>query len=182
MYIILTNQHWLTSRLLNAARSPVTSLQLLPYTNFSSTTKFTSKIHTMAVAPRLDPLPVCAEAQEPQKSKGTEKLEYLNDDLNNTAALRVVLEPHRDPHFAHQSLAIPTFKDDPLVRSKYRPFLLPDEVQREDWISRLELATATELAHNEIKLRGERLRVLVLYGSLRQRYANLDPEEGSIGS
>ena len=123
----------------------------------------------MAVPFPLDRLPVCAEAQDPLVLKGIEKLEHLNGDLNNTAAMRAVLKPHRDPHFAYQSLAIPPSKDDYLVRSRYRLFLLPDEIQREDWIGKLELATATELAHRDMKLRGERLKVLVLYGSLRQR-------------
>ncbi|KAK5203619.1 hypothetical protein LTR41_010646 [Exophiala xenobiotica] len=117
----------------------------------------------------LDHPKVCVEAQDPRFAKDAAKLERPNGDLNNTAAMRVVLMPHRDPHFAHRSLAIPPSKDDPLVRSRYRPFLLPEEIQREDWISRLELATATELSHTDMELRGERLRVLVLYGSLRQR-------------
>jgi arsenic resistance protein ArsH len=123
----------------------------------------------MTVPTPLDRSHVCTGAQDHRVLKGVEKSEHLNGDLNNTAAMRAVLMPHRDPHFAHRSLAIPPSKDDSLVRSRYRPFLLPDEIQREDWISRLELATATELAHNDIKLRGDRLKVLVLYGSLRQR-------------
>lgn len=123
----------------------------------------------MAIPSPLDRPQVCAEAQDPRFLNGVAKLERPNGDLNNTAAMRVVLRPHRDPHFAHRSLAIPPSKDDPLVRLRYRPFLLPDEIQREDWVSRLELATATELAHSEMELGGERLKVLVLYGSLRQR-------------
>lgn len=169
MSIVHTNQHWFTSRLLNPAHLPVISLQLFPYKRVTSTTRLTSKIHTMAVAPPLDHLPVCAEAQDPRGLKGVEKLEHLNGDLNNTAAMRVVLKPRRDHHFAHQSLAIPPSEDDPLVRSRYRPYLLSNEIQREDWISRLELATATELAHSDLELRRERIKVLVLYGSLRKR-------------
>jgi hypothetical protein len=169
MYIIHTKQRLLASLLSYPAHFPVTSLQLFPYARCISTTAFTSKIHAMAVAPYFDRLPVCVEAQAPRMLKEIEKLEHRNGDLNNTTAMRDVLKPHRDPRFAHRSLAIHPSKDDPLVRSRYRPFLLPEGIQQEDWISRLELATATELAHNEIELRGERLRVLVLYGSLRQR-------------
>lgn len=160
---------WLTSPLLSPSHFSVTSHQLfIPLRSFSSTTRIASTFHTM-IPNSLDHPKVCVEAQDPRFAKDAAKLERPNGDLNNTAAMRVVLMPHRDPHFAHRSLAIPPSKDDPLVRSRYRPFLLPEEIQREDWISRLELATATELSHTDMELRGERLRVLVLYGSLRQR-------------
>ncbi|KIW22713.1 arsenical resistance protein ArsH [Cladophialophora immunda] len=92
-----------------------------------------------------------------------------NGDLNNTASMRAVQKPERQADFAYRSLAIPESIDDPLVRSAYRPFLLPDGIQQQDWISRLELATATELAYNDLRVTGERIKVLVLYGSLRQR-------------
>lgn len=74
-----------------------------------------------------------------------------------------------DPSFAYQSLAIPASEDDPTIRSTYRPFLLNDSVTNTDWVSRLELATATEMAKKDFEKTGERLRVLVLYGSLRKR-------------
>lgn len=124
----------------------------------------------MSVAASGDRLPVCAEAQDPRTLlELKKKRRFLNDDLNNVAAMRVVVKPSRDPNFAYRSLGIPPADDDILIRSKYRPFLLPDEVQEHDWISTLELATATALSHRDIELTGERLRVLVLYGSLRQR-------------
>ena len=88
----------------------------------------------------------------------------INGDLNNTASMRVVLKPQRHPDFAFRSLAIPVS-----VHSRYRPFLLPDKIQYDDWVSRLELATVTEMAYNDFKLTGARIKVLVLYGSLRQR-------------
>ena len=47
--------------------------------------------------------------------------------------------------------------------------LLDDAVAAQDWVSKLELATATEMSHNDITKTGERLKVLVLYGSLRSR-------------
>ncbi|MCJ1387748.1 hypothetical protein MMC18_000591 [Xylographa bjoerkii] len=92
-----------------------------------------------------------------------------NGDLNNTSVMRVVKLPPRDPSFAYTSLAISPEEDDPDIRSKYRPFLLPSEVLLTDWISRLELATVTKMAHDDIQLTKSRLRVLVLYGSLRKR-------------
>lgn len=92
-----------------------------------------------------------------------------NGDLNNTSAIREVLKPERRVEFAHKSLAISDSVDDTSIRLTYRPFLLPDSIQQHDWVSKLELATATELAHNEIKDTCERIKVLVLYGSLRNR-------------
>ncbi|KAK5203207.1 hypothetical protein LTR47_010918 [Exophiala xenobiotica] len=92
-----------------------------------------------------------------------------NGDLNNTSAIREVLKPERRVEFAHKSLAISDSVDDPSIRLTYRPSLLPDSIQQHDWVSKLELATATELAHNEIKDTCERIKVLVLYGSLRNR-------------
>lgn len=68
------------------------------------------------------------------------------------------------------SLAIPPAEDDAEVRSKYRPFLQHPEVTNTDWISQLELDTVLKLASTEIHRTGhQRLRVLVLYGSLRSR-------------
>ncbi|KAK5280071.1 hypothetical protein LTR43_012434 [Exophiala xenobiotica] len=93
----------------------------------------------------------------------------MNGDLNNTVSMRVVLQPQRHPDFAFRSLAIPASIDDSTLRSRYRPFLLPDRIQYDDWVSRLELATVAELAYNDFKTTGERIKVLVLYGSLRQR-------------
>lgn len=83
--------------------------------------------------------------------------------------MRVVLKPERHPDFAYRSLSIPASMDEPTIRSRYRPFLLPDNVQQQDWVSKLELATVTELAYNDLRITGERIRVLILYGSLRQR-------------
>ncbi|KIW92342.1 arsenical resistance protein ArsH [Cladophialophora bantiana CBS 173.52] len=114
---------------------------------------------------------ICAEAQDPRIPPMAAKSDQpsSNGDLNNTASMRVVLKPVRRTDFAYRSLAIPASVDDPLIRSRYRPFLLPEEIQQQDWVSRLELATATELAYNDLRLTGERIKVLVLYGSLRQR-------------
>lgn len=62
-------------------------------------------------------------------------------------------------------------KDDDLeIRAKYRPFLLEPEFEASDWISELELDTAVSMAEADLAKTGSRLKVLVLYGSLRQRY------------
>jgi len=66
-------------------------------------------------------------------------------------------------------LAISAAEDDPEIRSKYRPFLLDPEVEATDWISQLELDTAISISQADIEKTGSRLKVLVLYGSLRKR-------------
>jgi arsenical resistance protein ArsH len=92
-----------------------------------------------------------------------------NGDLNNTSVMRAVTLPPRDSRFAYASLAISSEEDNLDVRSTYRPFLLANNIQLDDWISRLELATVTKMAAEEIETSGTRLKVLVLYGSLRKR-------------
>jgi arsenical resistance protein ArsH len=93
----------------------------------------------------------------------------LNGDLNNVSAMRATEKPMRDPKYAYRTLAIPAKSEDPEFRKRYRPFLLDDIVRNTDWISQLELATITKLAEEDIERTGERVRVLVLYGSLRKR-------------
>ncbi|KAJ5622677.1 arsenic resistance protein ArsH [Penicillium herquei] len=78
----------------------------------------------------------------------------------------------------HISLAIPQAEDDAKIRQKYRPFILDDAA--EDWVSTLELTTAMHLAAQELKSSSNRLKVLVLYGSLRRRsYSRLVALEAS---
>jgi hypothetical protein len=61
-------------------------------------------------------------------------------------------------------------QDDAAIRSKYRPFLLDERVAESDWISKLELDTVEEMVQADLNANnGQRLRVLVLYGSLRAR-------------
>jgi arsenical resistance protein ArsH len=69
-----------------------------------------------------------------------------------------------------RSLAISDLEDDQAIRSKHRPFLLPEEVEEKDWISELELDTVIRIAEIDLARTQSRLKVLVLYGSLRQRY------------
>lgn len=91
-------------------------------------------------------------------------------DLNNVLAMRATEAPIRDPEYAYRSLAISAKSEDHEFRQRCRPFLLDDVVQNSDWISRLELATVTKMAVEDLKTTGKRLRVLVIYGSMRKRY------------
>lgn len=93
----------------------------------------------------------------------------MNGDLNNTSVLRHVEHIEADPAFSFRSLAITEEEDDAAVRKSYRPFVLDPDVIANDWISKLELSTAIKLAETDLKATGERLKVLVLYGSLRSR-------------
>lgn len=68
------------------------------------------------------------------------------------------------------TLAIPAHEDDAEVRAKYRPFLLENEGEPSDWVSQLELDVALQMARRNLEETGSRLKVLVLYGSLRKRY------------
>lgn len=93
-----------------------------------------------------------------------------NRDINNTSAERARVELAVDPSYARISFAIPASEDDAQIREKYRPFLLDSEHAESDWISKLELSTVAKMVEQQvIKVGDERLRVLVLYGSLRGR-------------
>ena len=92
-----------------------------------------------------------------------------NGDLNYVFAQRAVEIIEPDAAYLHRSLAISENDDDPEISRKYRPFLLQKEIQRTDWISRLELSMALKLAEADLNASGERLKILVLYGSLRAR-------------
>lgn len=91
-------------------------------------------------------------------------------DLNNVSAMRSTREMLIDHDYAHRSLAIHPDKDDSNVRCKYRPFLLDAATTESDWISRLELSTVTKMVEEDLKTTGERIKVLVLTGSLRKRW------------
>jgi len=93
-----------------------------------------------------------------------------NGDLNNTLAERTRAEMAIDPVYERLSLAIPASEDDTEVRKKYRPFLLDAVDAEQDWIAQLELSTALKMVDSQILKRGEdRLRIVVLHGSMRQR-------------
>ena len=82
-------------------------------------------------------------------------------------------------HPGHPSLAISENEDNSDIRQKYRPFILEDGAA-EDWVSTLELTTALGMAAKELQKSNNRLKVLVLYGSLRRRsYSRLVALEAS---
>ncbi|KAF2276242.1 arsenate resistance ArsH [Westerdykella ornata] len=94
----------------------------------------------------------------------------MNGDLNNTHAAREALTFEPDPAYYGRSFAIPRTEDDEQVRATYRPFLLDESVARNDWIAQLELSTVLKMVEEEIFAKEqERLKVLVLYGSMRAR-------------
>ncbi|KAH7040043.1 flavoprotein-like protein [Microdochium trichocladiopsis] len=103
-------------------------------------------------------------------------------DLNNSQAIRQRVVLDVDPAFSHVSLAIAEAEDDPSVRTQYRPFLLDagsagsssdgqgTEAADGDWVAKLELSTVLKMVQEEIlDKKQDRLRILVLYGSLRSR-------------
>jgi arsenic resistance protein ArsH len=95
---------------------------------------------------------------------------FTNGDLNNTAAERVRSEITADPAYRDCSFAIPSTQDESHVRNTYRPFLLDQANSDQDWIARLELSTVLKMVDVQIlKTGSERLRVLVLHGSMRKR-------------
>ncbi|TVY36521.1 NADPH-dependent FMN reductase [Lachnellula occidentalis] len=102
----------------------------------------------------------------------------------NTTAIRMtsLTSPVRQLRTLAQypQLAISEAADDPEIRAKYRPFLLDAEVEATDWISQLELETTVAMTEEDISRTKSRLKVLVLYGSLRQRsYSKLMAFEAS---
>jgi arsenic resistance protein ArsH len=93
----------------------------------------------------------------------------VNGDLNNTAAERMRAETTADPAYRHTSHAIPPTQDEPDVRRLYRPFLLEGDAH-EDWVADLELSTVLKMVDFQIlRNGGDRLKVLVLHGSMRKR-------------
>ena len=90
-------------------------------------------------------------------------------DLNNVSVMRKTSILAVDPAHAHRDLSVSAEDDDPAVRAAYRPFILDETTRRHDWISQLELSTVTKMAENDLMRTGQRIRVLVLTGSLRKR-------------
>lgn len=93
-----------------------------------------------------------------------------NGDLNNDGAQRKTATIAADPAYSRTSLAIPSAEDDARIRSTYRPFLQQHDVMATDWVSQLELSTALKLSEADLqRTNGDRLKILVLFGSLRAR-------------
>jgi len=101
-----------------------------------------------------------------------------NGDLNNTGAARSSVRIEPDAAYLRHSLAISECDDEPKIRRKYRPFLLDPNM--DDWVSKLELSTTMKMAEQDLMRSGDRLKVLVLFGSLRRRsYSRLVALEAS---
>ncbi|KAJ5335756.1 uncharacterized protein N7487_002239 [Penicillium crustosum] len=91
---------------------------------------------------------------------------------------QVVSDTDRTDAF-YRSLALSLDEDDTDIRQKYRPFLRSSNAT-EDWVNNLDLATVLDMAEHSIRDTNERLKVLVLYGSLRRRsYSRLVAFEAS---
>lgn len=91
-------------------------------------------------------------------------------DLNNSQAARQAVELPVDPAHRYRSLAIEANDDDAAIRQLYRPFIMPEPFAANDWVEQLELSTVLKLVESEILVKNQpRLRILVLYGSLRGR-------------
>lgn len=91
-------------------------------------------------------------------------------DLNNTQAARAPVEIKPDLSFADRTLAISASEDSPEVREAYRPYLMNEKVASSDWIARLELSTVIKMVEEDLnRTGGDRLKVLVLFGSMRCR-------------
>jgi arsenic resistance protein ArsH len=98
----------------------------------------------------------------------------VHGDLNNTEVMRATNSLVPDPAYDGKTLAIPEQEDDKEIRAKYRPFITNPDVTSSDWISKSELSTALKLSEADMKKTGgDRLKILVLYGSLRERFVML---------
>ena len=91
-------------------------------------------------------------------------------DLNNSFVSRPRVEFVPEPAYNRQSFAISKENDDPDVRQRYRPFLLGETHEVVDWVAELELSTTLKMVESRvINPRQDKLRILVLYGSMRSR-------------
>ncbi|KAF3289701.1 hypothetical protein TWF970_003466 [Orbilia oligospora] len=78
--------------------------------------------------------------------------------------------PSYEAAVSGRSLAITEQEDNPFTRAEYRPFLLDPLTACSDWVAQLELETVMNMVQDEVLNKGEdRLKILVLYGSLRRR-------------
>jgi arsenic resistance protein ArsH len=95
----------------------------------------------------------------------------INGDLNNTSAERPKNEIAVDSAYRYRSFALSLSEDDLNVRQHYRPFLLDDAASANDWIAQLELSTVLKMVDTQVFQSGDgdRLKVLVLHGSMRKR-------------
>lgn len=100
----------------------------------------------------------------------THAMASSSGDLNNTQAARTFVELEPDLSYLGRTLATPSSEDAEEIREAYRPFVLDDEISSNDWVAKLELSTAMRMVEQELKSTGgDRLKVLVLFGSMRSR-------------
>ncbi|KAJ5797117.1 uncharacterized protein N7518_005657 [Penicillium psychrosexuale] len=97
----------------------------------------------------------------------------------SSAVPQPVVANTRQMDVSYRTLALRPSEDSPDIRQKYRPFILSDNAT-EDWVNNLDLTTAVDMAELNLRVTNERLKVLVLYGSLRRRsYSRLVALEAS---
>jgi arsenic resistance protein ArsH len=95
----------------------------------------------------------------------------IQGDLNNTQSARATAQLNVDQSYLGRSFAVSASADDAETRKSYRPFLIADKIASDDWIAKLELSTVLKMMDEELeKNGGDRLKVMVLYGSMRKRY------------
>ena len=92
-----------------------------------------------------------------------------NSDTQSINAVKKTANADVYPTYTNRSLAIAEHDDEPQIRRKYRPFLLDAQTTISDWVSELELNTAMDMAARDLERTGERLKIMVLFGSLRPR-------------
>ena len=90
-------------------------------------------------------------------------------DPNNTDAMRMAVYHDPDEEYSYRSFALKESEDVANIRKSYRPFLMSEEIAASDWISKLELSTTLKMVDQLLQSGNDRLKVLVLYGSMRQR-------------
>lgn len=99
--------------------------------------------------------------------------------IRMSSTVSQTVAPTHQPDVSYRSLALTPSEDNPDIRQKYRPFIL-DNNATEDWVNDLDLTTAADMAEQNLRATNERLKVLVLYGSLRKRsYSRLVALEAS---
>ncbi|PGH12554.1 arsenical resistance protein ArsH [Helicocarpus griseus UAMH5409] len=105
-------------------------------------------------------------------STGTQIKETQHTGINSALADMHLSEKH--------SLSLSEIEDDPHIRKTYRPFVLAED-RADDWVNQLELQVAMDMARRDLANTKERLKVLVLYGSLRRSrsYSRLVAYEAS---
>lgn len=105
-----------------------------------------------------------------QKNNNIQCRSFNNMTVANYNGLAAKLQSSAQVFDAKSELQIPETHDDASTRHKYRPFLLDERVAKNDWISKLELDTVEDMVQSDLAATGgDRIRVLVLFGSLRSR-------------